>query len=275
MLPAPEDEPLVAFPLRQRPHTHGHLGDDAERALAADGQRAQVRPGRRGRRHAESPRPRRGRQAHALHHVLEPAVSRRRLPRRTRRGEPAQCGALERLRHVAQREAVRGEQVLRVRAPDPGLEHGQPGRPVDGDEPVEPFEVQRDDGGLVAPQRGDPTDDGRAAAERHHSDVVGHARVHHPLHLVRIARHHHGVRHGEPARVSAAQEVEVGHPARTTESFALAVQHVPGTDRLDEGGAGHRRQPGRRHDEGRGGCGGSGGRERSDAAGEPAHRMGW
>ncbi len=272
--PAPEDEALVAFPLRQRPHPHGDLGDDSEHPLATDGQRPQVRSGRRGRCHAETPRPRGRRQPDSLHHVFEPAVSRRRLPRRTRRGEAPERGPLERLRHVAQGETVRGEETLRVGASDPGLEHGQPRGRIDGDEPVEPCEIHHDHRGLVPSQRGHPTDDGRASAERHHPDVVGHARVHHPLHLVGVTGQHHGVGHGEAVGMAAAQQVEIGHATRPAESLPLVLQHVFGTDRLDEGGASRVRQPRRRNGVGGLGRDGGGGRQRSDAVGEPPHRVG-
>ena len=107
---------LVAGGCRHRVHPHAHAGDDAEHALGADEQLAQVRARRGRRRPAEVEHARRGDRAQAADHVVEPAVARRVLAGRPGRGESADRRELEALREVAEREAALAEQSLGLRA---------------------------------------------------------------------------------------------------------------------------------------------------------------
>jgi len=249
-LPAVEHETLVAAHGRQLPHPHGDLGDHTERALAADDQLPQVGPGGGRGCDTEPPLAARRRDPHALDHVLEPSVARRRLSGRAGGGETADRGAFERLRHVTQREPVRGEQSLRLRRHDPGLEDGEPRHGVHRHELVEPHEVQHHDRGLVATQSGDATDDGRAAAERHQPDALGRAHLDDLLHLGRVRGHHDRVRHGDLTGSPVPQQVQIGQSACAAEPVVAAGQHVRLPDHLGQRLVRLLGQRGLRHGEG-------------------------
>ncbi len=93
---------------------------------------AQVRAGGAARdRRACATRPG-GRRAARAHQVrVDPAVAGRGLAGRARRHAAADRRPLVALRHVAEREAVRGERAIGLGQPQPGLEHGGPRDAVD------------------------------------------------------------------------------------------------------------------------------------------------
>ena len=122
---------LVAGGLRHRVYPNAHAGDDPEHALRADHQLAQVRACRRLRRTAEIEHARRRDRAQAADHVVEPAVTRRVLAGRPRRGEPADGRELEALREVAEREAALAEQPFGVRPGEAGAQFGFAGHLVE------------------------------------------------------------------------------------------------------------------------------------------------
>jgi hypothetical protein len=131
---------------------------------------------------------------------------------------------------VSQREAVLGEQPLRVRRDHAGLEDREPRHRVDRHELVEAHQVEHHDGGLVATQRRDPADHRRAAAERHEPDAVLDAHVDDPLDLVRVGRHHHRVRRAQLTDPPVPQQVHIGQSTGAADPVLPAGQHVPLAD---------------------------------------------
>ena len=161
--PAPA---LVDLDLGQLADPHGHLGDDAEGALRAEEQLAQVRAGGvRGRRAEPHLAPRR-RDPEADDQGVEAAVARAGLAGGPGGREATDRGELERLRVVAEQHTLGGEQRLGLGAAQPRLEDGGHGLVVDGDQPLHPEQVERDQPGEAVAARGQAAGHAGAAAER-------------------------------------------------------------------------------------------------------------
>src|SRR5208283_3545494 len=97
-------------------------------------------------------------------HVVEPAVARRVLPRRSRRGIAADGGVFKALREMPEREAVFAEQTFGVRSGDAGAEHGLAGHLVEGYELVEAAQIKRHHGAELTAGGVERTDHVGAAA---------------------------------------------------------------------------------------------------------------
>ena len=116
---------------------HPRLGDDAEDALAADHHPVRCRPGTAaGQPPGLPPSPRRE-HAHRLDEVVDVGVVRGVVAAGAGGDPAAERREAERLREVAQREAVRPQLILELRAEDSRLDAGGPRRLVDLEHPVE------------------------------------------------------------------------------------------------------------------------------------------
>ena len=221
---------LVADGLRHPVHAQPHLGDDAEGALRADQQLAQVGAGGRFRCAAQIHRAHRGDHAQPANHVVEPAVARRVLAGRSGRREAADGGVLEALREMPEREAVFAEQAFGVRPGDPGPENGLAGHLVEGDQPVEAAQIKRHHGAELAADRIEPADHAGAAAERDHGDAVLGAVAQDRGDGVVVAGQQHGVGRVLDAGVLAPQQVEGGLAAGAQQPIAVGGAAVLGAD---------------------------------------------
>ncbi len=137
--PAPA---LVDPHLRQRPDPDGHRRDHPERPLGAEEQLAEIGAGGTGRRMTEDDVAGRRGDLEARHQGVEATVARRRLAAGAGRREAADGGVLERLREVAERQAVLGQERLGLRAAQPRLEGGGHRHRVDREQPLQPDEVE-------------------------------------------------------------------------------------------------------------------------------------
>ena len=155
--------------LGKREDPQRHLGDDAERPLAAEEQLAQRRAGGRARHGREAERLR-ARQHHleTEQQILDVAVLGRELTRGARGDETAERGALDRLRIVAGGVAARGDRALVVATHHARLGPGQQRGLVEREQPV--HRTQVDDHG--SRRRHGATEHPRAAAVRDDGDLV-------------------------------------------------------------------------------------------------------
>ena len=188
---------------------HPRLGDDAERALRAEqhpvGRRARARTG-------EAPAlPHAARRDHAdrLHEVVDVRVQGRVVATGSGR-EPATEGReLERLREMAQREAVRPQRRLECGPVDACLRPGRSRLTVDFEHLIELAQVDAHRAGvLVVEVALHAADDRRAAAvrDRRHAGVAAPVEQRHDVGLVAGARRGRAV--GEVA-VQPAPDVAV------------------------------------------------------------------
>ena len=97
-------------------HAHPGLGDHAEHALRADQHPVRARPGARAGQPAALPDARRRERAHRLDEVVDVRVQRGEVAARAGGDPAAERRVLERLREVAQRQAVLAQLVLEARA---------------------------------------------------------------------------------------------------------------------------------------------------------------
>jgi hypothetical protein len=151
----------------------------------------------------------------------------------------------ERLREVPQGEPPRAQQLLGGGCEGPRPEGRGERRGVDGDQPVQPAQVERHDPGEAGAARGEAADDRGAATEGHHRDPVPGADPQHGEDLGVVGRQDDDIR--RVARVAGPQPDQVGGgPAAGVPDPALVVvAHLVGTDGGDERGARRRRQLGR------------------------------
>ena len=172
----------------------------------------------------------------ADHHRVEAAEAGRGLSARPGDREATDGRELERLREVAQRQAVRGQQPLGVGPAHAGLQHRRPRLLVDLDQAVEAGQVEGDHAGVAVAVGDQSADHRRAAPERHQRDVLAHAPVEHRLHLAGVGGPDDGVR-GVGAVAAADPDQVVGGLAPRVHEPGVVV----GGDVL---GADHRDQPG-------------------------------
>ncbi len=188
------------------------LGDDAERALAADDNVEQARARRRGRAApSEHELASRRREPQAEHDVVDAAVARRRLTGGARGDVAAERRLLVALGVVPERQAVRLEGPLDVGAAQPRLEGRETGILIDVEQLIHPSQVDGDHAGERAlPAAGGPhaAHDARATTEGHDRDALGAAHLEEPLHLPRVSRLDDGV--GRLRPVATPQPPQVG-----------------------------------------------------------------
>jgi hypothetical protein len=152
----------------------------------------------------------------------------------------------ERLREVAQGQAVLAEQLLGDRGERAGPQRRGERLGVDGDEPGQAAQIERHHRGEPGPARGEPADDRGAAAVGHDRDAVLGAHPQHGQHLVVVGGQHDGVRC--VGRVPGAQPDQVGRGAAAgvADPGLVVLAQVVGADGVDERGARRRRQVGGR-----------------------------
>ena len=170
-----------------RPDPDPGLGDRAEDSLGAD-----QRPVRRGARARPGQPPAlpgspRGDRPHRLDQVVDVGVEGREVAAGPGRDPAAEGRVLERLREVAQGQAVLAELVLEHGARRPGLDPRRQRLGVDLEHAVEPAQVEADERPLPEPAL-DPADDAGPAAERDHRRALRLAPAHHDLDLGLVAR---------------------------------------------------------------------------------------
>ena len=203
--PAPA---LVDLDLRQRAHPDGHRGDHPEGALGAEDQLAQVGPGRVGRCAAEVEPAARGGDGEPDDQRVEAAVAGAGLAARAGRGEAADRGVLPRLRVVAERQALGGEQRLGLGTAQARLEGRGHRGVVDRDQPLHPHQVEAEHAGEPLASGDQPTRDRRTAAERDHREVVLDREGEHGRDLVVGAGTYDGV--GRVGQVAGPHPEQVG-----------------------------------------------------------------
>ena len=144
---------------------HPRLDDDAEDALRADEQPIRARAGARAGQPPRLDGARRRDHAQRLHEVVDVRVERRVMAAGAGRDPAAERRALERLREMTQRQAVRAKLILERRAVHARLDPGRPRRAVDVEHLVEVAQVDTDRAAVgVADVALHAADDGRAAA---------------------------------------------------------------------------------------------------------------
>ena len=175
-------------------------------------------------------------------HVVEPAVTRRVLARRSGRGEAADRGELEALREVAEREAAFAEQAFGLRPGDAGAQFGLAGDLVERVQLVEAPQVQRYHGLELAAHGIEPADHAGAAAERDDGDAALRAEAQDLGDLVFVAGQQHRVGRVLDTGILASQQVKGGLAAGTQQPGAVVDDAVLGADDRGEGVAVGRRQ---------------------------------
>ena len=215
---------------RPRLHAHPRLGDDAERALAAQQQpvrrRARRRcPGRRREAHV----PRRGDRAHRLDDVVDVGQARGEVPARARGHPPAERRELEGLRVEAQREPVLGELRLEPRAAGPRPDPRRPRDRVDLVQRVECPEVERHGPGEArGDARLDAADDARPAAVGHDRRAGGRGPGEDLLDLALVGRPRDEVGHVLEGAAQRPDDVEVGLAVRVGRAHGVVGRPQPG-----------------------------------------------
>ena len=197
-------------------------GDDAEDALAADHHPVGRRPGTRAGQPARLPPALRRQHPHRLDEVVDVGVVGGVVAAGAGGDPAAERREPERLREVAQREAVWAQLVLEMRPEHPGLDVGRPRQLVDLEHLVEAVEGDGDD--AVGLRRVHAPHDRRAAAVGH-DDVAGrHAPVERGLQL-RLGA-------GMGDHVGRVGEVEVEGACAVGEVGAVGVEGaLPGVGR--------------------------------------------
>ena len=225
---------FVAGGCRRGVHAHTDAGDDAEYAFGADQQLAEVRARRGLRRPAQVEDAGGCHRAQAANHVVEPAVSRRVLPRRPGRGESADRRELEALWEVPERETEFAEQAFGLRARDARAQFGLAGDLVERVQLVQPAQVERYHGLELAAQRIESTHDAGAAAERDDGDAALPAHAEDLGHVFFVGGQEHRVRCVLDSGIPSAQQVERGLAACTEQPCVVVDAAVFGADDLGE-----------------------------------------
>ena len=200
---------------------------DAERALRAHDDLLEIGPGRRGGRLLTGmENALRGDDGELAHHVVEAPVAGRVLPGRAGHGEAADRRVGERLREVAELQAVLGEQEFGVWAGQAGSERGEPGHGVDVLDRVETAKVHRDHGVEIAGHGVHAANHRGAATEGDHRDLVFGAVLEDCEDLVLCARDQYCVGRGYYVPRAPFEEVERGLPARPRHALFAVLGHV-------------------------------------------------
>ncbi len=137
---------------------------------------------------------------------------------------------LEALREVADRQAVRREQLLGVGRLQAGLQGCRHRLGVDRDEPHQAAQVERHHSDEAPAQRRHPAHHARAAAERHGGDPVRSARAQHGDDLVVVSRQQHRVRRGFEYASTQSQQVGGALAGGVPQSAGAIGAHVVGAD---------------------------------------------
>lgn len=201
------EAPALVDPLLgERTDAHGHRGDHSQGSLGAEDQLTQVGSGRRARGPAGLQGAFRRGDRQTEDHLVEAAVPGGRLAAGAGRGEASDGRPFEGLREVSEGPAALVEQRLALGAAQTGLQCRGAGHLVDGEQPVESAQVERDE----RPLRGgrEAADDGGAAAEGHGDDGVVGAGTEHGEDLVVVAREHDG--RGDVVDLAGADAQQVG-----------------------------------------------------------------
>ena len=156
--------------------------------------------------------------------LVEAPVAARGLPGGAGRREPADRRVLERLRKVAQSDALRGKRFLRLGSPEPRPEGGGHRGVVDLDALQAP-EIQRDEAFEGAPQRLHAPNHARAPAERHHPDALPPTDLQHARKLVLAARQHDRIWRIRQASGAQAHQVRIAAAGRPPHAMLVAVEH--------------------------------------------------
>ena len=228
--PAPA---LVDLDLGEPADPDGDGGDDAEGALGAEHELAQVGAGGVGRRGAEDPLTARGGDPQAHDHRVEAAVAGRGLAAGAGRGEAADRGELEGLGEVTQHQAALVQQRLGLRAAQAGLEGGGHRLLVDGQQLLHPHQVEGDQARVAVAACGEPAGHAGAAAEGDDREVVldGHGQDRGDV-VVAAGPDHRVGRVGQVAR-AGPQQVGRGLPTGAQPAYLVVEQDVL----LADGGA--------------------------------------
>ena len=139
------------------------------------------------------------------------------------------------LRQVADREATRRKQPVRLGSLQPGLERGGHRFRVDGDELIQAAQVESHDSSEPVTFRIDTTDNARAATERHDGDAMVRAGAQYVDDLIVITGQDDGV--GRVLDRARAQSQQVG---RALAGAAQEAAVVIGTHVLVAHNAGQR-----------------------------------
>ena len=217
-----ELDPARGLEGRSRPDPDPGLGDRPEDALGADQRPVRRGPGARARQPAALPGAARGDRPHRLDQVVDVGVEGREVAAGPGRDPAAEGRVLERLREVAEREAVLAELVLEARAGRPGLDPRRQRLGVDLEHAVEAAQVEADERPLAEATL-DPADDAGPAAERDHRRALGLAPAHHDLDLRLVARPGDEVGRVLELAAKAAHEVDVGLAERVRDPLVLLV----------------------------------------------------
>ena len=163
--PARERPGLHPLLLGERSGAQDDVGQEAETALGAQDELAEVRAGGRCRvgRHVQGPG--RGLQGPTRVQLLDPPDAEALQARSARRDPAADGGQLPGLRLVTDGQAPGRQLGGKVRAGDPGANGGEPAALVHPAHRVQPREVHGDEG-VRARAGADPADDAGAAAVR-------------------------------------------------------------------------------------------------------------
>ena len=216
-------------------HAHRDRRDDAEGALGAQQQLAQVGAGGVGRRRAERERPGRGGGGERDDHRVEAAVAGAGLPARPGGREAADRRVLEGLGVVAEGQPVPGQQRLGLGTAQARLEGRGHRDLVDGEEPLHPHQVEADQAGEAVAAGGEATRHARAAAEGDDRDPV--------LGGPREQGHDLVVPVGSHDRVGGVGEVTGARPQQVGRRLAARAQGARGVVDEDVVGPHDRAQP--------------------------------
>jgi hypothetical protein len=216
-----------------RLHTHPGIDDHAERALRACEHPVGARAGAGSGQPPRGPLARGRNRTDRLDQVLDVRPQGCEVAGRAR-GDPAAEGrVLERLREVAQGEAVLGELGLERGAGRAPLDAGRARDRVDLEHAVERAQVDRDRAVVRrADIRGDSADDGGASTERDRGDALGDAPLEHALQIALLARARDEVRGMVEASAKAADHIGVG----LAEGMARARVCIVRAERPQRGG---------------------------------------
>ena len=131
---------------------------------------------------------------------------------------------------MAEQHALGGEQGLGLGAAQPRLEDGGHGLVVDGDQPLHPDQVERDQAGEAVAARGQAAGHAGAATEGHHRDVVLDGPGEDGGDVVVRARSDHGV--GGVGQIAGAGAEQVGGrlPAGAQPPGLVVDEHVLGAE---------------------------------------------